>query len=196
MFVRRGSRGALRLIVYILFKGEFCLLEDAKLFHKAFIWVGGFSLSFDELKGVSQLHREEAHDKHDDAGGGARHSHCAMDQALGFEIWIILVDLSEKLLNPDVLLLLFASLYLSLPSLEVDIQYLVRDGHIYSRSQAGSRMLNTIRFARSLMVSVRLVVGVQGAIMNIWHRRLLDESENLLEDVKELLFFLVVEAHV
>jgi hypothetical protein len=119
-----------------------------------------------------------------------------VDQALALEIWIILVYLSKKLLDPHVRLLLFTSLYLSLPRLEVDIQDLVRDGHIYNRRLARSRLLNYTRLTRFLRGNLRLVVSVQGAIMNVWHRRLLDESENLLEDVKELLFFLVVEAQV
>lgn len=53
-----------------------------------------------------------------------------MNQTLGLKVRVVLVDLTEELLDANVLLLLLASLHVSPHGLEVDLEHLIGDGKL------------------------------------------------------------------
>ena len=56
-------------VIYLILESERSGLEPPELFHKTIIWISLLSLRFDKLECIFKFHREQAHDKHDDAGG-------------------------------------------------------------------------------------------------------------------------------
>ena len=100
-------------------------LKTSKLLHKAIVWISLFALRLHELEGIFELHREEAHNEHDYARGRSRHTHCAVNQALGIKVGVLLVNRSKQLLNANIFTLLLTCLDLSPALLEVYLQNLV-----------------------------------------------------------------------
>ena len=115
-----------------------------------------------------------------------------MHHALRLEASILLVDLAEKLLDAHILRLLRASLNLSLVRLEVDFQHLVRHGEIM-------RLLCLTILLLLLLLSLLFCLNsrvVKCAVMVVWQCCFPDELKYLLEDVKQVLLFIIVQAQM
>ena len=154
------------------------MFESLQLVDEAFIRVSLFTLGFDELKDVIELRGEEFHDEHDGAGGGARHTHGAVDKHSVFVVWVACVDGVDRPLEPHVLLILLilglTPCFLLFP---VYLQHLIGDREV-TKVAARERLLP---------------LCLDGAI-RVWYDGILDELVDGLEGAIDLLLLGVMEA--
>ena len=104
-----------------------------------------------------------------------------MDEAPTLDLGVAAVEVTERLLNADILTLLLSSTDKSRVSFEINLDYLVRDWEL-------------LRWLLIEHTSLREQIGHQIGVIDVdtRHCRLLNEIEDLIEDVVDLLLLIVM----
>ena len=104
-----------------------------------------------------------------------------MDEAPTFDLGVAAIEVTERLLDADVLTLLLAGTDKSRVSFEINLDNLIRDWELF-------------RWLLIELTSLREQIGHQCGVIDVdtRHRRLLNEIEDLIEDMVDLLLLVVM----